>query len=83
MLTLSRSWRTIDNLADSVDRFALATAAADNEHLGDQVEVRVIHIMLPLPFTIFSKDDAGNADRLPAVAAQDSSKMGGPCNGGH
>jgi hypothetical protein len=77
------SRRTIDNLVDGVDRFALTGAAAENEHLGYEVEVRIIRVVVTLRFTIFPKNNAWNADRFPAVAAENSPEMDGPCNGGH
>ena len=79
----SRSRRTIDNLVDGVNRFALAGATTENEDLGDEMEMRIGRVVLPLRFTIFPKNNTGNTDRFPAVTAENSSEMDGPCNGGH
>lgn len=79
------SGRAIDDLTDSVDRFSFAGTATEDKNFGDEVEVGVVLIMLPVVLAILAEHNAGNAHRFPAVAAKYSSKMRRFCDsdGGH
>lgn len=83
-LRWGRGESAIDNLADCVNGFPFAGAAAKNKDSGNQAELLVIiMIVLPVAFTVLPKNNARYADGLPTVATVDSAEMGGRCNSRH
>ena len=67
--------RAILNLIDGVNRFPFAGTATEHKHARNQVEVRIICIMMTLTLAVLPENNAGDADRFPAVTAVDSSEM--------
>jgi hypothetical protein len=61
--------RTIDNLVDSVDRFPLARTATKNENAGDEVELRVIPIVMTVILAVLAQNNVRDAHRLSAMTA--------------
>jgi len=47
------------------------------------MEMSVVGVVLPLTFTVFPENNAGDADRFPAVTAEDSTEAGGLRNCSH
>jgi hypothetical protein len=68
---------TIDNLANGVNRFPLTSAAAKDEDARDEMKMIVVGVVVAFRLIVFPEHDAGNADWLSAVAAKNSSKLGG------
>lgn len=47
------------------------------------MKMSVVGVVLPLTFIVFPEDDAGDADRFPAVTAENSTEVGGLRNSSH
>jgi hypothetical protein len=75
--------RTIYDLVHGVDRFPFTGTTTDNEDLGHEMEVHIARIVWHVILGVLAKNNARNAHRLPAVAAKDSSKLGGFGNSSH
>jgi hypothetical protein len=65
----------VHDLIDGVDRLAFAGAAADVEDAGNQMVVHVSGIGEPLKFEFLPGNEAGNANGLATVAADDGAEF--------
>ena len=67
--------RAILNLIDGINGFPFAGTAAEHKNARNQVEVSIVCIMKALTLAVLPENNAGNADRFPAVTAVDASEM--------
>ncbi|HEY2457184.1 MAG TPA: hypothetical protein VGI13_07795 [Candidatus Acidoferrum sp.] len=65
----------IYDLIDGVDRFPFARAAAQHEYARNKMEMSVAWIVLAVNLVLFLADDAGDAHRLAAMAAEYTAEM--------
>jgi hypothetical protein len=67
--------RAIDDLVDGVDRFSFAGTAAKHENTRDEMEMSVARIVSTTNFVFLLADDSWDADRLTAMATEDTAEM--------
>jgi len=75
-VTVRRSLRksTIDDLIDGINRLAFARAAAKNKDPRDELKLGLVRLGLSVSFVVLAQNDAGNANRLTAMAAKNTAE---------